>query len=114
GAGGRGGRDRQGRSADRAHRAHSVQSAAPAGRRALNAAGCGGLRCAVARRPARWLRGANVRVLLDTHVLLWWLHDSSRLRRKTCELIASEATELLWSAASTWELAIKAQLGKVQ
>lgn len=55
-----------------------------------------------------------MKVLLDTHVLLWWLHDASRLRPETRDLMAAEANELLWSAASTWELAIKAQLGKVR
>jgi PIN domain nuclease of toxin-antitoxin system len=55
-----------------------------------------------------------VRVLLDTHVLLWWLHDSARLRSETRALLASSGNELLWSAASTWELAIKAGLGRVQ
>jgi PIN domain nuclease of toxin-antitoxin system len=55
-----------------------------------------------------------VKVLLDTHVLLWWLHDASRLRRATRSLFAQPANELLWSAASTWELAIKVQLAKLQ
>ena len=55
-----------------------------------------------------------MRLLLDTHVLLWWLHDASRLRPETRDLFAAEGSELLWSAASTWELAVKAQLGKLR
>lgn len=55
-----------------------------------------------------------MRVLLDTHVLLWWLHDASRLRQATRELFADPRNVLLWSAASTWELAIKLQLGKLR
>lgn len=55
-----------------------------------------------------------MRVLLDTHVLLWWLYDASRLRPETRELFHSVANELLWSAGSTWELAIKSQLGKLR
>jgi PIN domain nuclease of toxin-antitoxin system len=55
-----------------------------------------------------------MRVLLDTHVLLWWLHDASRLRPATRAMFAEPANELLWSAASTWELAIKVQLGKLR
>lgn len=55
-----------------------------------------------------------MRVLLDTHVLLWWLHDATRLRPATRALFAEPANELLWSAASTWELAIKVQLGKLR
>jgi len=55
-----------------------------------------------------------VKVLLDTHVLLWWLHDAARLRPATRALFTETANELLWSAASTWELAIKVQLGKMR
>lgn len=55
-----------------------------------------------------------MKVLLDTHVLLWWLHDASRLRPATRALFAEPANELLWSAASTWELAIKVQLAKLR
>lgn len=55
-----------------------------------------------------------MKVLLDTHVLLWWLHDHSRLRGETRSMLAAPENELLWSAASTWELAIKVQLGKVR
>jgi PIN domain nuclease of toxin-antitoxin system len=55
-----------------------------------------------------------VRILLDTHILLWWLDGHERLRPKVRKLLADGKNELLWSAASTWELAIKAQLGKVR
>ena len=55
-----------------------------------------------------------MRVLLDTHVLLWWQHDSSRLRPETRQLLADSRNGLIWSAASTWELGIKLQLGKVR
>ncbi len=55
-----------------------------------------------------------MRVLLDTHVLLWWLHDASRLRPSTRALFAQPSHELLWSAASTWELGIKQQFGKLR
>ncbi len=54
------------------------------------------------------------RALLDTHVLLWWLHDASRLSAATRALFADPQNELLWSAASTWEMAVKVQLGKVR
>jgi PIN domain nuclease of toxin-antitoxin system len=52
--------------------------------------------------------------LLDTHVLLWWLGDSAQLSAAARELFADERNELLWSAASTWELGIKATLGKLR
>lgn len=55
-----------------------------------------------------------MRCLLDTHVLLWWLHDASRLRPETRALFADPGNVLLWSAGSTWELAIKTQIGKLR
>jgi PIN domain nuclease of toxin-antitoxin system len=51
--------------------------------------------------------------LLDTHVLLWWMADDPRLSARAREVLADRKVRLLWSAASTWELAIKASLGKV-
>ena len=55
-----------------------------------------------------------MRVLLDTHVLLWWRQDSSSLQKATRDLFAGDDNELLWSAASTWELGIKSRLGKLR
>ena len=54
-----------------------------------------------------------MRLLLDTHVLLWLMQDDSRLNRQTRSLIAS-ASEVYVSSASIWEIAIKAQLGKIK
>jgi PIN domain nuclease of toxin-antitoxin system len=51
-----------------------------------------------------------MRLLLDTHVLLWALSDSKRLAKEARELIESADNEVLFSAASIWEIAIKAQL----
>ena len=51
--------------------------------------------------------------MLDTHVLLWWLIDSDRLSARAREVIAAADTELHWSAASSWELAIKTGLGRL-
>lgn len=51
-------------------------------------------------------------VLLDSHVLLWLLDDSPRLGHRARERIATASTVFV-SAASTWELGIKASLGKV-
>jgi PIN domain nuclease of toxin-antitoxin system len=54
-----------------------------------------------------------VKVLLDTHVVLWWRLDSPRLKRNVRELIAT--TDLVWvSAVSGWEIAIKLGLGKLR
>ncbi|MFT4257717.1 MAG: type II toxin-antitoxin system VapC family toxin [Pseudoxanthomonas sp.] len=53
-----------------------------------------------------------MRLLLDTHVLLWSLDDPARLGRKTRGLI--ERSEVLVSVASLWEISIKAGLGKLK
>lgn len=55
-----------------------------------------------------------MRVLLDTHALLWWVGDPQQLEAGARALIASRDAELLWSAASTWELGIKMALGKLR
>ena len=53
-----------------------------------------------------------MRVLLDTHVLLWTLAQPRRLDRETRATIEAADTEVLFSAASIWEIAIKAGLGR--
>jgi PIN domain nuclease of toxin-antitoxin system len=53
-----------------------------------------------------------MRLLLDTHVLLWCLGFSSRRYAKTRALI--ERSETWVSAASIWEISIKASLGKLK
>ena len=55
-----------------------------------------------------------MRLLLDTHVLLWWLADDRKLRRATRELIGSVENEVLVSSASLWEIAIKAGLNRIE
>ncbi len=54
-----------------------------------------------------------MRALLDSHVLLWWLSDAARLAPAARALLEDQRSELLWSAASTWELGIKVALGKL-
>ena len=53
-----------------------------------------------------------MRLLLDTHVLLWALNDPACLDGTTCDLLENAANEVLFSAASIWEIAIKARLGR--
>jgi PIN domain nuclease of toxin-antitoxin system len=54
-----------------------------------------------------------VRLLLDTHVVLWWRADSAQLGRAVRSAIAS--ADVVWvSAASGWEVAIKQALGKLR
>ena len=50
--------------------------------------------------------------LLDTHVLLWAAGEPERLPRATRALLDSPATDLLFSTASLWEIAIKRSLGR--
>lgn len=54
------------------------------------------------------------RVLLDTHVLLWWLSDSSELGIRAREIISDSKNQVYVSSASTWEISIKRSLGKLQ
>jgi PIN domain nuclease of toxin-antitoxin system len=52
-----------------------------------------------------------MRLLLDTHALIWWLAGSPELPAPAREAIQSSATYV--SAASAWEVATKARLGKL-
>ena len=52
-------------------------------------------------------------LLLDTHVLLWWLTDDERLPERMRTAVADGENEVLVSAASAWEMSIKAALGKL-
>ena len=53
-----------------------------------------------------------MRLLLDTHLLLWASVDQERLSAKAAARIEDEAVQPVFSAASIWEVAIKAALGK--
>jgi len=53
-----------------------------------------------------------VKVLLDTHLLLWAAAEPLRLRKKARSLILDPDNDLFFSAASIWEIAIKNQLGR--
>jgi PIN domain nuclease of toxin-antitoxin system len=51
-----------------------------------------------------------MRVLLDTHILLWAVGDPAKLPREARETILDPVNEILFSAASIWEIAIKTQV----
>src|SRR5215468_1133275 len=53
-----------------------------------------------------------VRLLLDTHLLLWAAARSERLPREARELLEDDDNEVYYSAASIWEIAIKSTLGR--
>ena len=55
-----------------------------------------------------------MRALLDTHTFLWWITDQPRLSAHVRALIGDGANEFYISAATGWEIAIKAQLGKIE
>jgi PIN domain nuclease of toxin-antitoxin system len=54
-----------------------------------------------------------VRLLLDTHVFLWMQSDPDRMSQQALALVESTRHQLLFSAASSWEIAIKVALGKL-
>jgi len=54
-----------------------------------------------------------VRVLLDTHVVLWWLFDAPELSARARAVIADRANTVLVSAASAWDTATKHRLGRL-
>lgn len=53
-----------------------------------------------------------MKLLLDTHLLLWAASQPKRLSKSARTLIEDTANELLFSAASLWEATIKAALGR--
>ena len=54
-----------------------------------------------------------MRLLLDTHALLWWLAGSRELSTSARQAIENPANEVLVSAASAFEIATKHRLGKL-
>lgn len=54
-----------------------------------------------------------MRLLLDTHALLWWLAGDEKLGARARAAIADEANAVFVSAASAWEIATKHRLGKL-
>ena len=55
-----------------------------------------------------------MRLLLDTHVVLWWLNRDRRLSRPVRSSIEQQADQVLVSAASAWEIAIKRAVRKLE
>lgn len=54
-----------------------------------------------------------MRLLVDTHAMLWWLRDDSRLSPRARAILEDGGNELLWSLASSWEIAVKIRSGKL-
>jgi len=54
-----------------------------------------------------------VTVILDTHAFLWWIDNSDKLSETARNVIGDSNNKIYLSAVSTWEIAIKDQLGKL-
>jgi PIN domain nuclease of toxin-antitoxin system len=54
------------------------------------------------------------RLLLDTHLVLWWLNDNPRLPATVVERVQAAGAEVFVSQASLWEMAIKVSLGRLR
>ena len=55
-----------------------------------------------------------MKMLVDTHAFLWWITDDPRLSLRAREIFADGNNELLFSAASGWEISIKVQIGRLR
>ncbi len=54
-----------------------------------------------------------MKILLDTHALLWWLEGDKKLPKKSRDLIQNEDNTILVSSASAWEISTKVRIGKM-
>ena len=55
-----------------------------------------------------------MKLLLDTHIFIWWVDEPEKLSAAAISALEDEANELLLSVASVWEMQIKIQLGKLK
>jgi PIN domain nuclease of toxin-antitoxin system len=53
------------------------------------------------------------RLLLDTHILIWWLRNAAEIGDKSRKLIANRHNQVFVSAVSLWEIQIKRNIGKL-
>lgn len=54
-----------------------------------------------------------MRLLLDTHALIWWVLGNPLLSPRASNAIANAASDVLVSSASAWEISIKHRIGKL-
>ena len=54
-----------------------------------------------------------MRLLLDTHIVLWLALSPDRLSKKAKSLLSDESNELVYSVASLWEIVIKSGLDRL-
>ena len=55
-----------------------------------------------------------MKLLLDTHVLLWWLDDPAKISEAAGSAIRKPGNQVYVSAATIWEIVIKKALGKLE
>jgi|SRR5215470_323664 len=55
-----------------------------------------------------------MKLLLDTHIFIWWADQPEKLSHAALSALQDEANDLLLSVASVWEMQIKIQLGKLK
>lgn len=55
-----------------------------------------------------------MKLLVDTHVLIWWLFDQPELGQHARSCLSDRSNEILYSVASPWEMAIKIGQGKLE
>ena len=55
-----------------------------------------------------------MRLLLDTHTLIWWATSSEKLSQSGLDLLTNLDNRLFFSIASVWEMQIKCQIGKLK
>lgn len=55
-----------------------------------------------------------MRILMDTHIFLWWLSEPDQLKPKELESISDPEHTVFLSAVVGWEIAIKKSLGKLE
>ncbi len=54
-----------------------------------------------------------MKLLIDTHYLLWLFMDTAKLSNRVKEVLTSETNEIYYSQVSLWEIAIKYSIGKL-
>jgi PIN domain nuclease of toxin-antitoxin system len=55
-----------------------------------------------------------MKLLLDTHILIWWLSEASRLSQTEIDIITDSDNFIFVSAATAWEIAVKKMIGKLE
>lgn len=55
-----------------------------------------------------------MKLLLDTHILLWWLNQDRKLSQTEIDTIANPDCLVFVSAVTAWEIAIKKMIGKLE